>query len=389
MFPRVSAFLFQAVVFLASLAISLNAQQSPATNPATLLRAQTQQRATWSKEWLDSNDQVYVAWGAWLARQDHRSTLIPQLIQKVREYRPLGESGSQIGERDRHDALLMVLDSLIALDAHLAAEDARRLYPEFAAQSVILLSRSSDDPQPALLDIFGIAKANWTWLAAGNILYKNRQPGFVELLLGRFTQHMAVSITDPGVGSGSGGGGSECSLGLGPPKSGWPPVGLYQLTQFPERIPDATVTFLVGGQTPVYFQRTEPGAYDNPPEGPGYCYDGDRDQYRADYLNKLVDLCYPQINLSPYPQVVIVWDGEADYKQQLMSAIDEQRTLYRRMIACLRENSRVLSPALAASFAPRLEVVIRDERSDRRPLPKVLQDDREIPIRAAFSKPLL
>ena len=48
-------------------------------------------------------------------------------------------------ERDRHDALLPVLDALIGLGAAVPAGAARELHPEFPAQSLIFLVRS---PQP-------------------------------------------------------------------------------------------------------------------------------------------------------------------------------------------------------------------------------------------------
>jgi hypothetical protein len=113
--------------------------------------------------------------------------------------------------------MLVVLDALIGLGAAVPVEEARKLYPEFAAQSMILLVRSPNDAQSALLDIFHDAKANWTWLATGNVLVKARTPGFAALLLGRFTQHMTVSVLDPGFGSAFGGGGSECGFSLRAP----------------------------------------------------------------------------------------------------------------------------------------------------------------------------
>lgn len=52
--------------------------------------------------------------------------------------------------------------------------EASKVYPEFAGQSLILLVRSQTDAQSALLDIFHNARANWNWLAAGNVLVKTR-----------------------------------------------------------------------------------------------------------------------------------------------------------------------------------------------------------------------
>ena len=370
-----------------ALAISLAAQQPPVTDPAALLRADAQQRADWAAEWLRSEEPLKVAWGAWLARQDNQTVLIPPLIEKVNEYQLTGGYSSQT-ERDRHDALLVVLDALIGLHATVPVEDARKLYPEFAAQAIILLVRSPDDAQSALLEIFQQARANYTWLAAGNVLMKARTPGFAALLLIRFTQHMTVSVYDPFRGGGVGGGGGECGFPNGGPKANWPAVGLYQLTQLPDRM-SASATFLVGGDTTIYYWRIEPGNYDNPPDVAGFCDDGNRDVYRAQYLNKLMERSFPRISLDPYPQLTLTWNGDRHYSEQLITAVDEHRARFRRTVAWLLESGQVLTPAEAAALKPRLEIMIRDERADRSvPLPAILEKDRTVAVRTALTTPL-
>jgi hypothetical protein len=389
MSQRWHALLVKAACVFVGLGASLTAQQPPDSDPVLLLRADAERRADWATEWLRSEDPPRVAWGAWLARQDHQTALIPLLIEKVGEYQPTDESRSQTVERDRHDALLVVLDALIGLGAAVPVQEARKLYPEFAAQSLILLVRSQTDAQSALLNIFQNARANWNWLAAGNVLVKTRPPGFASLLLSRFTQHITVSVFDPGHGGGGAGGGSECGFSLRAPKARWPSVGLYLLTQFPERMPGLTATFLVGGDTTVYYWRVEPGNYDNPPDAPGSCDDGDRDRYRAQYLTRLMESSFPRMSMDPYPQITIVWKDEADYRQRLLAAVEEQRTEFRRAVASLQHSGQVLTPAESATLKLRLEIVFRDERADRSPpLPAVLENDGTVSVRSTFTKPL-
>jgi hypothetical protein len=389
MSQRWHALLVKAACVFVGLGASLTAQQPPDSDPVLLLRADAERRADWATEWLRSDDPLRVAWGAWLARQDHQTALIPLLIEKVGEYQPTDESRSQTVERDRHDALLVVLDALIGLGAAVPVQEARKLYPEFAAQSLILLVRSQTDAQSALLNIFQNARANWNWLAAGNVLVKTRPPGFASLLLSRFTQHITVSVFDPGHGGGGAGGGSECGFSLRAPKARWPSVGLYLLTQFPERMPGLTATFLVGGDTTVYYWRVEPGNYDNPPDAPGSCDDGDRDRYRAQYLTRLMESSFPRMSMDPYPQITIVWKDEADYRQRLLATVEEQRTEFRRAVASLQHSGQVLTPAESATLKLRLEIVIRDERADRSPpLPAVLENDGTVSVRSTFLKPL-
>ena len=388
---RRHASLVKAAWVFSCLAASLTAQQLPERDPApaSLLRANAQQRADWASEWLRSNDPLRVAWGAWLARQDRQTALVPLLLERVREYQPTGESWSQTVERDRHDTLLVVLDALIGLDATVPVDEARKLYPEFAAQAIILLVRSPEAAQPALLDIFQDAKTNGTWLAAGNVLLKTNTPGFAALVLGRFTQHLTVSVFDPGRGGGFGSGGSECGSWSRTPKTDWPSVGLYHLTQFPERMPGLTATLLAGGETTVYYWRVETGNYDNLPDSPSAHNDGNRDQYRAQYLAKLMRTAFPRISLDPYPQITIEWKDAAGYREQLLAAVAEQRTEFRRALASLQESGQVLAPAETATLKPRLEIVIRDERADQSsPLPVVLANDGPVAVRVAFTKPL-
>jgi hypothetical protein len=386
---RWHALLVKAAFIFVGLAASLTAQQPPDSDPVLLLRVDAEQRAYWATEWLRSEDPLRVAWGAWLARQDHQTALIPLLIEKVEEYQPTEESSSQTVERDRHDALLVVLDALIGLGATVQVKEARKLYPEFAAQSLILLVRSQTDAQSALLDIFHSAKANWNWLAAGNVLVRTRPPGFAALLLTRFTQHVTVSVVDAGFGGGSGGGASECGFSLRAPKAPWPSVGLYLLTQFPERMAGLTATFLVGGDTTVYYWRVEPGNYDNPPDAPGSCDDGDRDRYRAQYLTRLMEPSFPPMSIDPYPRISIVWKDEADYRQRLLATVEEQRTEFRRAVESLQQSGQLLTPVESAPLKPRLEIVVRDERADRStPLPAVPENDGTVAVRLAFTKPL-
>jgi len=375
-------------VFL-GLAASLIAQQPPGNDPALLLRADAEQRAAWATEWLRSEDPLRIAWGAWIARQDRQTVLIPLLIEKVTEYQPTQDSSWQGIERERHDALLVVLDALIGLGAGVPVKEARKLYPEFAAQSIILLVRSPEDAQSALLDILHDARANWTWLAAGNVLLKHRTPGLASLLLSRFTQHMTVSVVDGGFGGGVGGGGSECGFSSRAPKQGWPAVGLYLLTQFPERMPGLAATFLVGGEAIVYYWRAEPGNYDNPPDLPGSCDDGNRDRYRAQYLTKLMESSYQRISLNPYPQITIVWKNQDQYRRQLIAAVEEQRTRFDRAVASLEESGPVLTHEETALLKPRLEILIRDDRDDKAvPLPAILENDKTVAVRAALTKPI-
>src|SRR5947209_4062793 len=109
------------IAVLFSLAAALFGQEAP-SDPAVLLRVESQQRLKWATEWLNSDNPQRIAWGAWLARQDHQFALIPSLIKKVEEYQPNDNFSYATTERDDHDAMLAVLDALIGLGAAVPAE---------------------------------------------------------------------------------------------------------------------------------------------------------------------------------------------------------------------------------------------------------------------------
>lgn len=254
------------------------------------------------------------------------------------------------------------------------------------AQSVILLVRSPQPAERELLDILDHAKANSIWLAAGNVLINKPPAGFAALLLGRFTQHITVSVTD-GVGGAAGSGVSGCTFPLDGQKIGWPRVAVYKISQFPGtfRLP---ATFLVGGETPVYYWRAEVGNYINPLDASASgCRDGNRDQYRLQYLRKIPGP-FTETRLDAYPQVIIAWHGEQDYLTQIATAIRGMDSKFRAVIRLLKENGR-LTAEEAAALEPRLEVRIEDRRRDRSvPLPKYWSDYSEN-VRPEFSEPLL
>jgi hypothetical protein len=306
---------------------------------------------------LKSDDPRRVAWGAWLVKVDRQTELIPLLVEKA--------TGSSLND----EAMLCVLDALIELHATMPVDDARRLYPQFAAQSIILLVAYGGAAQQALLEIFDRTEDNAEWLAAGNVLFNSRTPGFVARVLDKFTQHLTVSVLDPGSVGGVSGGAQGCGSGFGSSKDGWPPIVKYHLTQFPAR----SAMFLVGGETPVYYTVYDPG-----------CAQGDRDRYRAQYLVTLFRYVSSANSLDAYPDARVEWQDPATYPGQVAAAIGEQRKFFEVEVGMLQLFPGLLTPDEAALLKPHIEVVVHDWRSNKSiPLPTIPE------VKTAFSRPLL
>jgi hypothetical protein len=135
--------------------------------------------------------------------------------------------------------------------------------------------------------------------------------------------------------------------------------------------------------------RVEPGNYDNPGDAPGFCDDGNRDQYRAQYVAALMANSSPQIKLDPYPHATVVWKDDTDYRQQVLAIVEAQRTLFRRAMTPLEGSARALTPVATETLKPRIEILIRDDRANKHAaLPASPEQDGSVLARTNFAKPL-
>jgi hypothetical protein len=100
--------------------------------------------------WAQSPDQPHeIAWAAYNAAHQNGQDTIPQLAALLDAY-----SGTPIDDRGpvrpADAATEAVADALIQLGAKLPAETVMHLYPNFPAQTIILLSRASENTEPLL-----------------------------------------------------------------------------------------------------------------------------------------------------------------------------------------------------------------------------------------------
>lgn len=118
---------------------------------------------------LASDQPREIAWAAYLSAQQGRRDLIPKLAALIAGHQQHGP-GRDISEVPPDDAaILAVADALIRLRAQLPAETVTHLYPQFPAQTIILLSRAPHNTT-SLLKIFQTMHSRDLWLAAGDLL---------------------------------------------------------------------------------------------------------------------------------------------------------------------------------------------------------------------------
>ncbi len=338
---------------LAIVLLQLTSANAQEPDPSLLMMAEGQARTVRARDWLASREPRKVAWGAWIARLERQTAQVPSLLELVREYQPTDLTGGG-WSRDQHDAMLQVLDALIELRVAVAPQDARKLYPEFPAASIILLSSTGDLGTTALSEIFDIAKGNATWLAVANLLRDKARSDFYERLFNKFIAHLQIEVVtiprslhllD-----------SPNSFTRLDSKLNWPPVGLYALTEWHRT--DQPLVLLASGSTPVYYVRVEGNSYDDFEES----LSGDRDTYRARFLKaRLEEMGYHNLLIEGHRLVEIQWVGALAYEAELRTTIGQRL----ETLAVMR---KLLLPR--GPTQPKLEIILRDRRTDTRvPLP--------------------
>ena len=332
-------------------------------DPAAAVEDLEQRSGQMAKTWLQSADARTRAWGAYLALRDQLTGLSPELLAILSAYAVDGTPASAI-EKDEHDALIPVLDALIQFGGDVAVADAARIYGQFPAQSLILLSRSSQDVTDVLLDIFEREAPNPGWLAAGNLLAARQGRGFAAAVLQTMTVHAVVYVQSPG-GPGYGRGGSSCCGGGIPvqPKAGWPPAGSYTLAQ----CGTVGAVLLAGGTDPAYYVRSVNAFY---PSTTATCMcHPDPDVARQHYLNTLLSIPAENPLIRAEVSHSIQWQAPEAYQSELMGFVREQQNIFAAAARKLAA-AGLLAGEEIQSARPKLAIEIWDQRvSQETPLP--------------------
>jgi hypothetical protein len=179
--------------------------------------------------WIADSEPRKQAWAADLIASHQFETLYPGLLTALGDFVP-NPSGKFEGTPEEL-ALEVIACAIVRARVLVPAADARKLYPEFPALAMILLSRPLDDNKEALLSILHESRVGPVWLAAANILAMEPSPEFVIGQLDEFSVFARVVVFEPGTGGGIAG---DC---FSPPESSghaqipenWPPVPVYRL----------------------------------------------------------------------------------------------------------------------------------------------------------------
>jgi hypothetical protein len=369
------SFVFRFVVcgLLAASAVFAQQPQAP-TDPSAILALQRHQTAELAATWLHSGEPRLQAWGAYVVLRDRHKELIPDLLALADAYEITGPPVLRT-RRTQHHAMLAMLDTLIQLGATVSGDESKRLYTEFPAQSMILLSRawtypdSLDSSNSILLEIFRMEHSQLAWLAAGNILAERKAEGFAAAVLGNMTVHMNLVVTSPRESMGVSAS-SCCSDTFAVPpedRTAWPEIGTYALVE-----PGAGATLLADGADPAYYRRKVGRLYGDI-EGGGHCgnviaYSWDllRQHYVARMLGRAQE--DPPLKASIYR--TIMWESGKTYLARLRGYIRKQQDAFSEVANELKNDQLITQEETTAAKA-HLEITIVDDRKDKStPLPR-------------------
>ena len=341
--------------------VAAHAQPAP-VDPAELAGVLDKQTAAVSSTWLDSADPRTRAWGAYLALRDRRTEAVPALLAMLANFTVTGDDATAT-DVDGHNAMLETLDALIQLGVQAPAADAARIYKEFPVQSLILLSRSQEDPAQTLLSIFK-DEQRWpgAWLASGNLLLQRNAKGFAALVIEGLTVHAQVTVVDSGVGYGTGG--SSCCGAASSPvsKIGWPPVGVYEFGGCGNTLA-AGDTVLATGADPASYRRQVNTTYTTGGASGCNCLI-DRDLVRQHYLTGMLSLPKDEPPVRVYISRAFLWRGPAEYTNDFSAFVAEQQAGFADLARRLGEHG-LFGAEEVKTLRPALHIVLRDDRASR------------------------
>jgi hypothetical protein len=294
-----------------------------------------------------------VAWEAYTIGANGRYDQIPRLIQLVEEFH--GGGVEDKGRMPPDEAVMeVVADALIRLKAKLPADVAMHLYPRFPAQTIILLSRASDNAGP-LMEIFQKTKSRDLWLAAGNLLAAQPPAGFARALLAGAITTFAFRVvwTDSVGDSGRGGCAGDSMMRPDEEFRDWPRARVYRI------IHSRGGEIFAPGIHPVGFVSWPTTDYLDSWDD-GDCSEWTSAWWRTGLLAQLQGKTLRDFPLAPRVEETVVYTSDEAFEDRVRSAIEKKARAFHDVVA-----------ALEVENAGDLHLQCRIEVMDERPQPRV------------------
>jgi hypothetical protein len=307
---------------------------------------------------LASEDARTVAWGAYEAARRGGETLVPALLRLATDKTTAG--GTALDEH----ALRSVHAALVDLNAKAPAKILRQLLDEggFAADDALILAvrRGSDEDLLMVWDALGQEYApSLGQIALGNALAHREARGFAARLLAALEVRLRIEVRDDRrQGRYCEPRGSVPGDGRFVVPPGYPPTVLHSIS---DASFDGSVV-LADGIHPIYLSRTE---YRETEVGFGDA--GGMLSWQDAYREFLAMLLREDSVVRILPRDVTAthrWKDSEHYVAWAAKQWNETHERFWALVARLVERE-VLTEAEAATLDPRIEVLVKDERSKR------------------------
>jgi hypothetical protein len=309
---------------------------------------------------LASGEPRDLAWAAYAIGTQKHFDMVPKLVRLVGSF----EGGATADDgRISPEAAAMeaVADALIRLEAKLPADVVMHLYPRFPAQTIILLSRASDNSGP-LMEIFQKTKSRDLWLAAGNLLAVHPPPGFVRMLLGSAVTTLSFRVvwTEPEEEGGVGVGCASDSVMM--PNENfrdWPKARMYRITRG-----EYVQNVFAPGIHPIGFSFWETTDYWDSWED-GDCSEWISEYWRTGLIAQLLAKKTSDLPLQPEVDELVLFTSAAAFEERVRSTIEQKSRAFGEVLrAFVDSGDLTLEDSAALHLQCRIEVV------DERPLPR-------------------
>lgn len=335
--------------------------------------------------WQGKEVALAVAWRAYDAMATNDGSAIPELLSLARWWQPFpsgdwGRPELSPEQKEERDAMAVVLDALIQLNATIPAETLRNLAPDFENAVAVALARMPiEESGPLSLEFYRSPPVPDYPLqhVSASLLALHPRPGFAGKLLSDITVRATVFVIRPGGETyGTGSGGSYFNP-TEPTRDDWPMIGQYKLSK--EMSEGATV--LVAGVEPIYVSRVESVRYLGTDQSMSRgMYLGS--EQRRGLIAEMLGISPEQIPWETRLQANIEFASLEQFNGELLAFVEEQQQMYRATAEALRQ--RKLLDSEAAPTLPLLEINLNDVRGDDdEPTSK---DAVDLPARVEWSK---
>lgn len=313
---------------------------------------------------LESQYTEEVAWGAWNARSGAGPRVIERVVSRIEEVLD--------GCASLRPAMVYLLDAAIRLEAPIHPRMAARLIARYPTPGTVWHCRVARQHPESLLRAFRRVEmktrermyASTSWVALGNQLARVRPRGFAATVLGDLRFHVTVRVhsgrRSKGWGSPSG---HVAGDGWRTRADGYPPLPTYEIALESEVYDQSRWTTLATGLHGVLVRRTvqtlrERGFGIVAGSGP------DIMQLRMHWLRTLLDgHTPPPLFASDVWRIRYV--GERPLQRRVERNVQGLHARIHLLLDALVARQQ-LTPLEAAQVTPHLELIVRDERVDRR-----------------------